>query len=87
MSLSKLVELAKQIDKPTCESCTRTPKQMHILGDWLLCRKCHCLILSRLEPLADILLAPQDEWDEYLNEILRIMFRKQADATLGIVRE
>ncbi len=60
---------------------------MHNVGRWDFHYDCYRIVLKRLKPLENILLAPQDEFDEYLNEILHVMFRKQADALVGIVKE
>ncbi len=73
----------------TCNLCQK-PIATHDtfrLGHWFFHLDCYRITLARLKPLTDILFAPQDEWDEYLNEILRVMFRRQSDAMLGIVKE
>jgi len=74
--------------KPWCKLChTEDLGRIYILGDWLLCRECYHIVLKRLDGFRNIILAPQDEFDEYLNEILHIMFRKQANDHLGFVKE
>ncbi len=74
--------------EPWCKLChTEDLGRIYTLGNWLLCRECYHIALWRLDRLEDIILAPQDEFDEYLNEILHIMFRKQVDAHLGFVKE
>ncbi len=39
---------------------------MHNIGRWDFHYDCYRIVLKRLERLADILLAPQDEFDEWV---------------------